>query len=133
MIRTLRHRSLVLPRALAWLVVAWLGMAALLAGFSGEAIAHTPHVHCAHDDVSAMMSATHDMLRDVEHGHDHSGDPIQDLLKLGHHHVGCPSLGLPPSLVLHVLVLPPADPGFQPRGPAIDDDLPDSLFRPPIV
>lgn len=128
-----RHRLRTLPRTIVWLVAVWLCAAAWMAGLLGDARALIAHGH-AHRAVSAASAlASSASPHDVDHGHDHSGDPIQDLLTLGHHHVGCPSLGLPPDLVLRVPVFPPTNPAFLPRRSFLEDEPPQTLFRPPIA
>ncbi|MBL8300013.1 MAG: hypothetical protein JNN30_16865 [Rhodanobacteraceae bacterium] len=67
-----------------------------------------------------------------EHGHHHTGDPLSDLLTLGHNHVGSACPGLPP--LLWVLAAAPriTQPAVPWSKTVVGDSTRDSPFRPPI-
>lgn len=70
---------------------------------------------------------------DDEHGHRHSGDPLEDLLTLGHHHLGGACPGLPPT-VWFLAVSPRVTQPVVPWPERIFGDGPrDTPFRPPIA
>lgn len=124
-------------RALVRLLAFWSLLGFLMLGTTAQAHDHG-HRHRAaaqstshhHADESAPDTAT---PADEEHGHHHSGDPLKDLLTLGHNHVCGASPGLPPAL----WVLAVAPHAAQPLVPWLERPLgespPDNPFRPPIA
>lgn len=68
-----------------------------------------------------------------EHGHHHSGDPLEDLLTLGHNHVGGASPSLPPALWILAVAPHTAQPIVPWPERPLGESPPDNPFRPPIA
>jgi len=113
----------------------------LLISVTAQAHGHGhAHQHTAATQSKATWAAHADdhataeeVPRDDGHGHHHSGDPLKDLLTLGHNHVGGTCPGLPPALWLvaaapQVAQVLTAWPWCAPG-----DSPPDNPFRPPIA
>ena len=126
-------------RALAWLFAFSSLLGFLLFGTAAQAhdhghrhetAAHAEAASSHHADESASDEAK---PADDDHGHRHSGDPLKDLLTLGHNHVGGACPGLPPTL----WILAAAPHATQPVVPwperTLGDSPPDNPFRPPIA
>ena len=109
--------------------------------FSATAQAHGPGHHHPETAQKTSVRSAHsaaettkvDAEHQDEHGHHHSGDPIKDLLTLGHNHVGGTVSGLPPALwflaaMPHATQSPAAWPERAPG-----NSPPDNPFRPPIA
>lgn len=126
-------------RALAWLLALCSLLSLLLLGTAAQAHGHghrhvpTTHAKAAPDAHSHESASDEVSPDDDEHGHRHSGDPLKDLLTLGHNHVGGGCPGLPPT----PWVLAAAPHATQPvvawPERTLGDSPPDNPFRPPIV
>lgn len=125
-------------RSLAWRFALWSLLGFLLLG-----TAHA-HLHRSHGAARATAQAASGRAGDSalhasapvgeEHGHhQHSDDPLQDLLTLGHNHVSGTCPGLPPML----WTLAAAPQAAQPVAPwpecILRDSPPGTPFRPPIA
>ncbi|WP_313919590.1 hypothetical protein [Tahibacter sp.] len=125
-------------RAMARLLAFWSLLGFLLLGTTAQAHDHG-HRHVGTTHAQAITSHPTDdsvsgeAMPDDEHGHHHSGDPLKDLLTLGHNHVGGTCPGLPPTL----WILADAPHAPQPAVPwperTLGDSRPDTPFRPPIA
>ena len=137
MSRTASNDSLQRPKLRCLLACLLLLCLLLLGGTAAQAHGHrhmaTAHAeatssHHAHESVSGEAAPADD-----DHGHRHSGDPLEDLLTLGHNHVGGACPGLPPTL----WILAAAPHATQPVVPwperTLGDSPPDNPFRPPIA
>jgi hypothetical protein len=133
MIRPQRH-------ALAGRLVFWsLLLGFLLLGTAAQAHDHS-HRHAAPARAEAMPSPPDDATAsgqhtpaDDEHGHQHSGDALKDLLTLGHNHVGGTCPGLPPTLWILVDAPHVSQPVVPWPERTLGDSRPDTPFRPPIA
>ncbi len=95
-----------------------------------SATAHSqvePDAH-AGNSASAENGAT-----DEEDGHSHSGDPLKDLLTLGHNHIGSSCPGLPPAAWILAAAPHVSQPVVSWPDRAPGDSPPDNPFRPPIA
>lgn len=133
--------AMTLPRhrAPVWLLVISALASLLLLGNAAKAHEHG-HRHAPPVRADAARHAhVHENPADTaspgdeEHGHHHSGDPLKDLLTLGHNHVSSACPGLPPTS----WILAAAPNAAQPVVPwperLLVDSPPDSPFRPPIT
>lgn len=109
----------------------------LLGGTTAQAHGHR-HTATAHAAATSSHHAEESVSDDAaptddDHGHRHSGDPLKDLLTLGHNHIGGACPGLPPTL----WILAAAPHATQPVVPwperTLGDSPPDNPFRPPIA
>jgi hypothetical protein len=94
------------------------------------------HSAAAYTQFSSTMQPDESEARDGvpaddEPGHRHSGDPLGDLLTLGHHHLGGAGPGLPPTLWF-LAASPRVTQPVVPWSERIFSDSPrDTPFRPP--
>lgn len=87
----------------------------------------------AQPSVKAIPSPTAEELEEVrKHGHHRTGNPLEDLVTLGHSHVGCQCAGS--TAEIFVLAVVPNTSLVVARKPQREHDSPPNHpFRPPIV
>jgi hypothetical protein len=83
--------------------------------------------------VRAIPSPTAQELDEVrQHGHHHSGNPLEDLVTLGHSHVGCQCASSTAEIFVLVAV-PNSSLVVARKAQREHDSPPNHPFRPPIV